>query len=393
MISEKISNSLKGSSMIRAMFEEGERLRKIYGADKVYDFSLGNPDVEPPVSVKEALQNLVNSDKEGLHRYMSNAGYYDVREKVANYLNREKSAHLTGDNIVMTCGAAAALNVVLKTILNPGEEVIVFSPYFVEYLHYINNYDGTPVIVPTVKDTFEPDIDAFEKSITKNTKAVIINSPNNPTGVIYSEDTLIKMADVLNSKQEEYGTSILLVADEPYDKIVYDDAKVPSVFKIFKNSVIVNSFSKSLALPGERIGFIAANNKIDDVKTLVDGFILCNRILGFVNAPAIFQKVVADCLDAKVDIEGYKKKRDTLYNHLVSIGFECVKPQGAFYLFPKSPIEDDKEFTKSAAKHNILVVPGSGFGCPGYFRLSYCISLKTIENSLPAFESLAKEFR
>jgi len=393
MISEKISNSLKGSSMIRAMFEEGERLRKIYGADKVYDFSLGNPDVEPPVSVKEALQNLVNSDKEGLHRYMSNAGYYDVREKVANYLNREKSAHLTGDNIVMTCGAAAALNVVLKTILNPGEEVIVFSPYFVEYLHYINNYDGTPVIVPTVKDTFEPDIDAFEKSITKNTKAVIINSPNNPTGVIYSEDTLIKMADVLNNKQEEYSTSILLIADEPYDKIVYDDAKVPSVFKIFKNSVIVNSFSKSLALPGERIGFIAANNKIDDVKTLVDGFILCNRILGFVNAPAIFQKVVADCLDAKVDIEGYKKKRDTLYNHLVSIGFECVKPQGAFYLFPKSPIEDDKEFTKSAAKHNILVVPGSGFGCPGYFRLSYCISLKTIENSLPAFESLAKEFR
>jgi len=349
--------------------------------------------VEPPVSVKEALQSLVNSDEEGLHRYMNNAGYYDVREKVANYLNREKSAHLTGDNIVMTCGAAAALNVVLKTILNPGEEVIVFSPYFVEYLHYINNYDGTPVIVPTVKDTFEPDIDAFEKSITKNTKAVIINSPNNPTGVIYSEDTLIKMADVLNSKQEEYGTSILLVADEPYDKIVYDDAKVPSVFKIFKNSVIVNSFSKSLALPGERIGFIAANNKIDDVKTLVDGFILCNRILGFVNAPAIFQKVVADCLDAKVDIEGYKKKRDTLYNHLVSIGFECVKPQGAFYLFPKSPIEDDKEFTKSAAKHNILVVPGSGFGCPGYFRLSYCISLKTIENSLPAFESLAKEFR
>lgn len=393
MISEKISNSLKGSSMIRAMFEEGERLRKIYGADKVYDFSLGNPDVEPPVSVKEALQSLVNSDEEGLHRYMNNAGYYDVREKVANYLNREKSAQLTGDNIVMTCGAAAALNVVLKTILNPGEEVIVFSPYFVEYLHYINNYDGTPVIVPTVKDTFEPDIDAFEKSITKNTKAVIINSPNNPTGVIYSEDTLVKMADVLNNKQEEYSTSILLIADEPYDKIVYDDAKVPSVFKIFKNSVIVNSFSKSLALPGERIGFIAANNKIDDVKTLVDGFILCNRILGFVNAPAIFQKVVADCLDAKVDIEGYKKKRDTLYNHLVSIGFECVKPQGAFYLFPKSPIEDDKEFTKSAAKHNILVVPGSGFGCPGYFRLSYCISLKTIENSLPAFESLAKEFR
>lgn len=392
MISEKISNNLKGSSMIRAMFEEGERLRKIYGADKVYDFSLGNPDIEPPGEVKKTLQHLVNSDEEGLHRYMSNAGYFDVREKVANYLNKEKSSQLTRDNIVMTCGAAAALNVVLKTILDPGEEVIVFSPYFVEYLHYIDNYDGKPVIVPTVKDTFEPDIDAFKKSINANTKAVIINSPNNPTGVIYSEDILAKMADVISSKQKEYSTNILLIADEPYDKIVYDGAKVPSVFKIFKNSVIVNSFSKSLALPGERIGFIAANSEIEDVKTLMDGFILCNRILGFVNAPAIFQKTVADCLDATVDTEGYKKKRDTLYNHLVSLGFECIKPQGAFYLFPKSPV-DDKEFTSRAAKHNILVVPGSGFGCPGYFRLSYCISLKTIENSLPAFDALAKEFK
>lgn len=391
MISEKISNNLKGSSMIRAMFEEGERLRKIYGADKVYDFSLGNPNVEPPTAVKEALQRLVNSNEEGLHRYMSNAGYSDVREKVAEYLNREKSSQLTGENIVMTCGAAAALNIVLKTILNPGEEVIVFSPYFVEYLHYISNYDGKPVIVPTIDSTFEPDIDAFEKNITAKTKAVIINSPNNPTGVIYSEDILVKMADVLSRKEKEYNTNILLIADEPYDKIVYDGAKVPSVFKVFKNSVIVNSFSKSLALPGERIGFIAANDKTEDVASLMDGFILCNRVLGFVNAPAIFQKVIADCLDATVDTEGYKKKRDTLYNHLVSLGFECIKPQGAFYLFPKTPI-DDKEFTSKAAKHNILLVPGSGFGCPGYVRLSYCISLKTIENSLPAFEALAKEF-
>ena len=384
MISEKIFNNLKGSSLIRAMFEEGERLRKIYGADKVYDFSIGNPETEPPVAVKQTLERFASDSKKG---------YSDVREKVANYVNKEKSSQLSAENILMTCGAAGALNVVLKTVLNPGEEVIVFSPYFVEYLFYIDNHGGKPVIVQTLKDTFEPDIDAFERHITSKTKAIIMNSPNNPTGIIYSEDILKKMADVISRKEKDYNSNILLIADEPYDRIVYDGAKVPSVLKIFKNSIIVNSFSKSLALPGERIGYIAANNKIDNIDTLMNGLVFSNRILGFVNAPATFQKIIADSLDQTVEMDGYKKRRDVLYNHLVGLGFQCVKPEGAFYLFPKALIDDDMEFAKIAAKYNLLIVPGSGFGCPGYVRLAYCISLKTIENSLSAFEALVKEFK
>ena len=393
MISEKIFNNLKGSSLIRAMFEEGERLRKIHGADKVYDFSIGNPETEPPVAVKQTLERFASDSKKGTHRYMSNAGYSDVREKVANYVNKEKSSQLSAENILMTCGAAGALNVVLKTVLNPGEEVIVFSPYFVEYLFYIDNHGGKPVIVQTLKDTFEPDIDAFERHITSKTKAIIMNSPNNPTGIIYSEDILKKMADVISRKEKDYNSNILLIADEPYDRIVYDGTKVPSVLKIFKNSIIVNSFSKSLALPGERIGYIAANNKIDNIDTLMNGLVFSNRILGFVNAPATFQKIIADSLDQTVEMDGYKKRRDVLYNHLVGLGFQCVKPEGAFYLFPKALIDDDMEFAKIAAKYNLLIVPGSGFGCPGYVRLAYCISLKTIENSLSAFEALVKEFK
>ncbi|HOJ11252.1 MAG TPA: pyridoxal phosphate-dependent aminotransferase [Clostridiales bacterium] len=393
MISEKIAHNLGSSSWIRAMFEEGEKLRKIYGPDKVYDFSIGNPETEPPAGVKKALESIVSGNKTGVHRYMSNAGYPDVREKVAQYINKEKGSSLTADNIIMTCGAAGALNVVLKTILNPGEEVIVFSPYFVEYLFYIDNHGGKPVVVPTVSDTFEPDIDAFEKQINSRTKAVIINSPNNPTGIIYSEKMLMKMAEVINKKEKDFNSTIFLIADEPYDKIVYDEATVPSVLKIFKNSIIVNSFSKSLALPGERIGYIAANSLIDNISLLMSGFVFANRTLGFVNAPAIFQKVIADSLDQAVEVDGYKKRRDVLYNGLIDLGFQCVKPEGAFYLFPKALIDDDVEFAKKAVKHNLLVVPGTGFGYPGYFRLSYCISLKTIENSLPAFKALVEEFK
>lgn len=393
MISKKVSENLGKSSWIRAMFEEGEKLRKIYGPEKVYDFSLGNPEVEPPASVKETMKSILLSDKPGIHRYMSNAGYDSVRAKVAEYLAKEKGVSLSPENIIMTCGAAGGLNVVLKTILDPGDEVIVFSPYFVEYLFYIDNHGGKPVILPTEKDTFQPDPELLERNLKPNTKAIILNSPNNPTGVIYSEEILSRMADIISEKEKEYNTHIFVISDEPYDKIVYDNAVVPSIFKIFKNSIIVNSFSKSLALPGERIGYIAVNSRIENVKLLVNGLVFSNRILGFVNAPALFQKVVADSLNEAVDIESYKEKRDILYNHLVKLGFSCVKPQGAFYLFPKALIDDDVEFAKRAVKYNLLIVPGSGFGYPGYFRLSYCINKETIINSLPAFEALVKEFK
>lgn len=392
MFSEKVISSLSRSSMIRAMFEEGENLRAIHGADKVFDFSLGNPDPEPPLITKETLKRLVLEDKPKMHSYMPNAGYPEVRRKVADHLASETGLALSFNHIIMTCGAAGALNIVFKTILNPGDEVIIFSPYFVEYTTYIENYNGKSIIVPCDLETFQPNIPALESSITAKTKAIIINSPNNPTGVIYSEGTLKAMNEVLRRKEKEFNTTIFVVSDEPYRKLVYDNILLPSVIKIFDNSIMVDSFSKSLSLPGERIGYIALNPGIRDVELLMDGLIYCNRTLGFGNAPALFQRVIAESLDISVDIDIYRERRDLLYNNLVNMGYSCVKPQGAFYLFPKAFIDDDFEFKKRALKYNLILVPGSGFHCPGYFRISYCVSLKTIENSLPAFEALAKEF-
>jgi aspartate aminotransferase len=393
MLADYIERKMSGSSWIRAMFEEGEKLRKVYGADKVYDFSLGNPDLEPPTGVTDELKRLVESNQPNLHKYMSNAGFPDVRAKVASHIQKESGVQLSEKHIIMTCGAAGGLNVVLKAILNPGEEVIVFSPFFVEYLSYIENHGGKSVVSPCNKDTFEPDLADLENRITPSTKAIILNSPNNPTGVIYSHTVLEQMADLLKKKESEYGTKILVISDEPYTKLVYDGSRVPSILSIFQNSVVVNSFSKSLALPGERIGYIAVNSSMEETERLINGFVYCNRILGFVNAPALFQKVIAQSLEENTDINLYKERRDLIYNHLVKLGYTCVKPQGAFYLFPKALIEDDIAFVKHAVKYNILLVPGTGFGCPGYFRLSYCVSLKTIENSLPAFEALTRDFR
>lgn len=393
MISKKVMNNLTKSSWIRAMFEEGEKLRKVYGADKVYDFSLGNPDVEPPIEVKEALKKIIMEDKPGIHGYMSNAGYLEVREKVAQHLKKETGIPLTYENIIMSVGAGGALNVVFKTLLNPDEEVIVFSPYFVEYGFIVDNHGGKIVIVKTKDETFEPDPELLAKSITANTKAIIINSPNNPTGVVYSEEVLIEMARVIEAKEKEYNTTIFIVSDEPYSKLVYDDVIVPNILKIFKNSIKIDSFSKSLSLPGERIGYIVANPAIKDVSMLINGLIFATRTLGFVNAPALFQRVISEALGAKVNTDEYKVRRDFLYDSLSKIGFSCVKPQGAFYLFLKCPIEDDIEFVKHAVKYNILVVPGSGFGCPGYFRISYCVAFDTIKNSIPAFEQLMNDYK
>lgn len=392
MISSKIADNLKKSSWIRAMFEEGAKLKSKYGSKNVFDFSIGNPEFEPPAAVADSIIKTASDDNPGSHRYMSNAGYDKTRSSIAEYINSTKGSNLDASHVVMTCGAAGGLNVVLKTILNPGDEVIVFSPYFVEYLFYIDNHRGRNVVIPTHANTFLPDIKKLADCITEKTRAVIINNPNNPTGVVYDEYVIRELSAVLDDGGRRMGTHIYLISDEPYDRIVYDGIKIPCVFGFYKNSIIVNSFSKSHALPGERIGYIAVNDRIEDSSKLINGLVFCNRTLGFVNAPAFMQRVVEKTVSESVDIKKYLTRRDILYNHLVTLGFECVKPAGAFYLFPRSPVENDVEFVRKAQQFNLLLVPGSGFGCPGYFRMSYCIDLDTIKRSLPAFEKLAREF-
>ena len=391
MISEKMMGYVATSSAIRAMFEEGKKLSSIYGEENVFDFSLGNPNVEPPESIKKAIIEILTEEPQNLvHGYMNNSGYEDVRTNISSYINKKHNLNSTLDDIVMTCGAAGGLNIIFKTLLNPGDEVIVFAPFFGEYINYVNNYDGKIVVVPSNVENFEPDLELFKMKITSKTKAVIINSPNNPTGVVYSENVIKNLAEIMNQKQNEFNTSIYLISDEPYREIVYDNVKIPYILNYYRNSFVGYSFSKSLSLPGERIGYIVCNNQMDDFENVLQSLNVANRILGFVNAPSLFQRVISKCLDSEVDVNIYKKNRDLLYNHLIKIGFSCVKPQGAFYLFPKSLIPDDKKFVSDAKQFNLLIVPGSSFGCPGHFRLAYCTSYDKIEKSLNSFEKLAK---
>ncbi len=336
MFSEKIVHNLEKSSWIRAMFDQGVKLAQKYGEDKVYDFSLGNPYAEPPEVVLDSLRNYVLSEKNGLHRYMSNAGYPEVRKKIAQLLETRSEVELSAENIVMTVGAAGGLNVVLKALLNPGEEVMVFAPYFVEYNFYVDNHGGKTIVIPPDLSTFEPDLAILENSITPKTKALIINIPNNPSGVIYREETLKAISSILAEKEQEFKTRIYVISDQPYSEIIYDGAKMPDFLSIFPNTLIVNSFSKSLGLAGERIGYIAASSRIKDIELLIDALSFCNRTLGFVNAPGLFQRVAGDALEARVDIGAYKQRRDFLYENLTKLGFSCVKPQGAFYLFPQT---------------------------------------------------------
>lgn len=393
MIAEKMIPFVQNNSAIRTMFEEGNRLKKQYGADKVYDFSLGNPSVPAPDCVREAIVNLANNeDPVTLHGYMNNAGFEDVRETIAQSLNRRFGTDFSAKNLIMTVGAASGLNVILKTVLNPGEEVIVFAPYFLEYGAYVKNYDGKLVEISPDTETFQPDLEELERKITANTRAVIVNSPHNPTGVIYSEDTIKALAAILEKKQKEYGSVIYLISDEPYRELAYDGAEVPYLTKYYKNTVVGYSYSKSLSLPGERIGYLVIPDDLEDSETVIAAAGIANRILGSVNAPSLMQKVIARCVDAEVDVAAYDKNRLALYNGLTACGFQCIKPQGAFYLFVKSPVDDEKEFCEAGKKYNILMVPGSSFACPGYVRLAYCVSYETIINSLPEFKKLAAEF-
>ena len=393
MISEKMKPYVKNNSAIRMMCEEGNRLRAKYGADKVFDFSLGNPSVPAPDSVREAIIELVNTtDPTVLHGYMSNAGFEDVRQTIAESLNRRFDTKFSAKNLIMTVGAASGLNVILKTILNPGEEVIVFAPYFLEYGAYVRNYDGVLVEISPDTTTFQPNLAEFEQRITPKTRAVIVNTPHNPTGAVYSEETIKKLSAILEAKQKEFGTVIYLISDEPYRELAYDGVEVPYLTKYYNNTVVGYSYSKSLSLPGERIGYLVIPDEADGSEELISAATIANRTLGCVNAPSLIQKVVAKCVDAKTDLAAYDKNRQALYNGLKECGFECIKPQGAFYLFVKSPVEDEKAFCEAGKKYNILMVPGSSFACPGYVRLAYCVSYETIVNSLPEFKKLAAEY-
>ena len=389
IIANKVKTCIENSSWIRRMFEEGAALRQQYGEDKVFDFTLGNPTIEPPPELKEELKRLADSPIPGMHRYMNNAGYEDTRAAVAEVIAENCNQPINAAHIVMSCGAGAAMNITLKTILNPGDEVIILTPFFVEYKFYIDNQGGVPVTVPTTEN-FQPDLDAIESAITSKTRAIIINSPNNPTGVIYPKSTLIKLGELVKRKEQQLDRSLTVISDEPYARISFEDP-VTNIFDCIANSVIVTSHSKDLALPGERIGYLAANPAMPEVDLFMQGAIFCNRVLGFVNAPALMQRLVTTLQRCSVDIEEYRRKRDRIYNHLTALGFKMVKPGGGFYLFPQSPLEDEMEFIRIAQKYLILLVPGTGFGAPGYFRIAYCVDDEMIERSLGAWDKLAKE--
>lgn len=393
MISEKMKPFVENNSAIRMMFEEGNRLRAKYGAENVFDFSLGNPSVPAPDCVRQAIIELVNEENPTtLHGYMSNAGFEDVRQTIAESLNRRFGTAFQGKNLIMTVGAASGLNVILKTVLNPGDEAIVFAPYFLEYGAYVRNYDGVLVEISPDTETFQPNLAELEGKITSKTKAVIVNTPHNPTGVVYSEETIQKLSAILEKKQKEFGSVIYLISDEPYRELAYDGVEVPYLTKYYDNTVVGYSYSKSLSLPGERIGYLVIPDEADGSEELLAAASIANRILGSVNAPSLMQKVIGKCVDAEVDVAAYDKNRLALYNGLKELGFSFIKPQGAFYLFVKSPVEDEKEFCQAAKKYNILMVPGSSFACSGYVRLAYCVSYDTIVNALPQFAKLAEEF-
>jgi aspartate aminotransferase len=384
-IAKTIKETMSGSSFIRKMFELGAQLKKQHGEENVCDFTLGNPDLEPPEVFQRALADIVDRKIPLKHGYMANAGYQDTRASVADYVSKEQGVAVTEKSVIMTCGAGGGLNVVFKTILNPGDTVVVNVPYFVEYNFYIRNHGGEMVLART-RDDFDLDVAAVEKAIDGRTAAVLINSPNNPTGKVYPETTIRALARMLERKSAETGRAIYLISDEPYRKIVYDGAMVPPLFADYKNSIVVNSYSKDLSIPGERLGYIAVHPEADDFADLLDGMILCNRILGFVNAPALMQRVVTGIQGASVDVSLYKKRRDLLCGGLRKLGYDFTTPGGTFYLFPRAPGGDDLKFVKLLQEKLVLTVPGTGFGAPGYFRIVFCVPEEMIERSFVGFE-------
>jgi aspartate aminotransferase len=390
-ISAKIKEYMENASWIRRMFEQGLELKAKYGADKVFDFSLGNPNLEPPDEVRKAIMRVLGSERPGLHAYMPNAGLKETREAVAKYLARDHGVNLSWEQIIMTCGAGGGLNVALKTILDKDDEVLVLAPYFVEYFFYISNHNGNGKLVNTNED-FSLNTETIAKTLTEKTKAIIINSPNNPSGRVYDAASMERLGKVLSGHCQRTGKTVYILSDEPYSKLVYDGIKVPSVFKAYPESMLITSHSKDLSLPGERIGFIAVNPRLESLKEMIDGLTFCNRILGFVNAPALMQRILPYLDGVSVNVGEYARKRDLLCRGLLDAGYKFTKPEGAFYLFIKSPIPDDVMFVQTLLQENILGVPGRGFGTPGYFRLAYCVEDRVIENSLEGFRRAIRKY-
>ncbi len=388
MISNKMKQHLQGDSAIRAMFEEGNRLAELHGKENVFDFSLGNPNFPAPKVTKEAVIEVLKEDSLDINSYMPNLGYPQVREIIAAHINSEQGTQYNASNIVMTVGAAGGINVTFKTLLNPGEEIITFAPYFAEYGKYADNFDAKLVVVPADTNTFQPNLVEFENLLTEKTKIVLINTPNNPTGVMYSEESLKAMADILVKAEERFGHPIYIFSDEPYRDLAYDGNSHVFIPGIYRNTIIGYSWSKSLSIPGQRIGYLTVPSELSAYEDIIGGLGVATRILGFVNAPSIAQKMVAKCLEAKTDVAAYDANRILLYDGLTSIGYHCIKPDGAFYLFVKSPIENEIDFCELAKEFNILLVPGRAFACPGYVRIAYCVSPETIKKALPKFEEL-----
>ena len=391
-VSERVRRFMKQGSWIRRMFEEGMVLKQRHGAENVFDLSLGNPVMEPPPEFFEELRRIANNPTPGMHRYMPNAGYAETRGAVAEQLGRETGLTFTADEVLMACGAGGALNVVLKSLLDPGDEVVIFAPYFVEYMFYADNHGGSCRSVPP-DDRYYPDLAAFEAAITPRTRVVLVSSPNNPTGVVYDSGLLSRLAEIIAAKERQLGTEVFLVSDEPYRKILFDGLTYPHIFHHHVRSIVATSHSKDLALPGERIGYVAVHPDYDGRAELMDALNFCNRTLGFVNAPALMQHIVKSLQSVTIDVSDYQAKRDFLYDGLTAMGYETVRPQGAFYMFPRSPIEDDAAFVEELKKHLVLVVPGRGFGLGGHFRISYCVDDRTLEGSMEGFRAAIESVR
>ena len=389
-IATDIQRAMEDSSWIRRMFELGIQLRQELGAENVFDLSLGNPIAEPPLEFRDALRRFAASEDAGIHRYMPNAGYLETRQAVADALAGETGLAYGANDIVMTVGAAAALNVVIHALCDRDDEVVILTPYFAEYLFYATNHAAKPVVIGC-NANFAPDLDELESKLTPRTKLVIVNSPNNPSGAMYPAELIAELAELLDRKSAQFGTDIYLVSDEPYRKILFDEHVYAFPQLAYRRTISVTSHAKDLALPGERIGYIALHPEIEGGGPLMDALIFCNRVLGFVNAPAIMQHLVRDLQDVTIDTSDYQRKRDFLYEVLVSAGYEVRKPEGAFYMFPRSPLADEMQLVEALQRQGVLVVPGRGFGMPGYFRISYCVEQRDLEGAAPGFARAINE--
>ena len=392
VISKNMESLVAGSSVIRKLFEEGLQMAQVVGKENVYDFSLGNPASPVPDEVKAAINDvLANNSEAYVHGYMKNAGFDETREAVANHLNKSFAMDYDKEDIIMTVGAAGAMNCIFRAMLNTDDEVIAFAPFFGEYKNYSANYGGKLVVVPASLPDFDLNLAELENKITEKTKCIIVNNPNNPSGRIYPKETIEKLNEIIVKAEEKVGHPIYVLCDEPYRELAYDNATVPYIPSIIKNSIYIYSYSKTLSLPGERIGYLALSKQAEGYSELIGALVVANRCLGYVNAPSLFQLVIGRCQDVGVDLDFYDRNRKLLYSKLTELGFEVVKPEGAFYLLVKSPFEDENEFVELGKKQHIIMVSTTTFGCPGYVRIAYCVDYKMIERSISAFERLAIE--